>query len=376
MATIKGLRFSDSDTSNIAIDMSDTLAMISPFEVPLLNVIGKDSLSTPCVAVKHEWLEGALRPLDTAVADSGDLANTTDPVTFNVTAGHGMYIRAGDILKVESELMRVTAVSTDDITVARGFGGSTTASHAATPDVAIIGNVNLQNAALGQSRTTTKSGLYNYVQLMEDSVQVTTTEAAIKKYVEENTLTAQLRDVTRTAWLMWERTLLHGRKVASTSTVAGAMDGILVRISTNAYAKSSAYLTEAHLRTALKDIWVAGGVPTHLFCNWFQKERIDALLDSQRQTTRTDTTAGSVIRRYESEYGDVDIVLNRNMPSDTVLIIDKSKIGFGPLRNHAFRAEPVMVATNTYDAYQLLAQYTSETRNETAHAKITGLATS
>ncbi len=376
MGVVSGTRYSTSDSANVGIDMSDTLTTISPSEIPLLQLVGKDSLSSPCVATKHEWLEDALRGIDGAVANDASLNNVTDPVAFNVVAGQGVLVATGDILLVESEQLRVTGVATDAVTVARGFGGSTNVAHAANTPWKIIGNVFVQDAAVTTSRTTTKSGLFNYTQIMQDAVKFTTTEQAIKKYVEQNSMDAQMARAMKTWWILWERALIYGRKVQPTATVAGAMDGILTRLVTNAYAKAGAYLIEDHLRTALRDVWQAGGNPTHLFLNSFQKERVNQILDSLRQTSRTDTTAGSVIKRYESEYGDVDIVLDRNMPADTVLVISKEHLGFGPLAGHATKAIEIPVTTGLVRTFQVFGQYTSETRAEPAHAKITGLATS
>jgi hypothetical protein len=378
MATVGGVRYTTTDTANIAIDMSDTLTMISPYDVPLLQRIGKDSLSTPCVAVKHEWLEDSLRGLTSIVVTQGKFSSTTDPADDVVmTTGSGPLFRAGDIWRFESELVRVAATpAADTLNFVRGYGGSTAASHANGTVGYYVGNVALQDAAVGTSRTTTKTGLYNYVQLMEDSVVVTTMEKAIKKYVETNSLDAQLTRAMRTWWIGWEMALLHGRKVAPTSTVAGAMDGILVRISTNAYAKAGAYLVEDHIRTALRDVWTAGGNPDLLVCNAFQKERISQFLDNMRETTRTDKTAGAIVNRYESEYGAVDIMLDRNMPADTVLVLSTEHIGFGPFKDHATKAVPIPQTTALKETHQIIGAYTSETRAETAHAKITGLATS
>lgn len=381
MAVVAGTRYSYTDTANIAINMSDTLDMMSPSDVPFLQKVGKNSLSFPCTSTKHEWLEAALRSLDGAVANDTSLNNTTDPVTFNVASGQGVLLRAGDILLVESELVRVTAVATDAITVVRAHGGTTAAAHAANTAWSIIGNVNVQDAGVGASRTTTKSGLYNYTQIFEDALVVTTTEEAVKKYVEQNTMTAQLRDAMKVAWIQWERTLLHGRKVAPAAGVAGAMDGVLVRLTSNAYAKAGALLVEDHIRVAMRDIWEAGGGgQLDGWVNAFQKERIDTFLDGLRQTNRTDSTAGSIVRAYENEYGRVTWHLDRNMPADTVLLTDTPRIGFGPLSNngvnHQLRAIPIPQTTGTKNTMQILGQYTSETRQEAAHAKITGLATS
>ena len=379
MAVVAGGRFGFTDTANVAIDMSDTLAMISPFDVPLLQLIGKDSLKTPCVATKHEWLEDELRPLDTAIATVGEFTGTGAITTSTVTAGHGVYLRAGDVILIESELLLINSISTDTLNIlagGRGYGGSTAAAHVTLTAIKIVGNVNVQDAAQGASRTTTKSGLFNNTQIYEDTVVVTSTAQAIKKYVEQNEMSAQLERAMRVAWIQWERTLLHGRKVAPSAGVASAMDGILVRLSTNAYAKAGAALSEDHVLQLLFDAWSYGGQITHLFVNQFQKRQMNKFLDSIRMTARTDRIAGAVVDTYQWDGGLVDIVLDRNMPADTVLGIEKDRIGFGPLRDHALSAAPVETSTRLKDAVQIIGQYTSETRNEKAHGKITGLSTS
>ena len=74
----------------------------------------------------------------------GELANTTDPVVFELDNGHEKY-RVGDKIRVENEILRVegtfddnptaSTVADNHIVVSRGWNGSTTASHSGTPDV-------------------------------------------------------------------------------------------------------------------------------------------------------------------------------------------------------------------------------------------------
>jgi hypothetical protein len=379
MAVVTGTRFGFTDSANVAIDMSDTLGMISPSDVPLLSLIGKDSLSTPCVAVKHEWLEDELRSLDSAVATVGEFTGTGAVTTSTVTAGQGVFFRAGDIIKIDSELMLINSIATDTLNIlagGRGYGGSTAAAHLTLAPIRLLSNANVQDAPQGAARTTTKTGLFNFTQLYEDTIVVTSTAQAIKKWVEQNEMDAQLMRALKVAWIQWERTLLDGRKVAASSGVASAMDGILVRIATNAYAKAGALLVEDFILQALEDSWKQGGEPDTIVLNSFNKRQANKFLDSQRMTTRVDRIAGSIIDTYTSDFGTADIVLDRNMPTDTVLILDRKRIGFGPLRDHSLSAAPVETSTRTKKAMQIIGQYTSETRNEKAHAKITGLATS
>lgn len=55
--------------------------------------------------------------------------------TLSVTTGTGQYFKAGDLVWMEGEILRVDSVSTDDLTVARGVFGTTAAQHAQNTDV-------------------------------------------------------------------------------------------------------------------------------------------------------------------------------------------------------------------------------------------------
>lgn len=376
MAVIQGTFNSFVDTANNAIDIADTLDMLDTTDVPLLSRVGKDSMRKQVVALKHEWLEGAMRGLDVKLAADANFDNTTDPVDIAVAAGEGKKLAVNDILLADSELVRVTAISTDTISVARAFGGSTAASHADAGTVQIVGQAWLTDADPGTGRYTTVTNVYNYVQAYNSSIKVTSTEQSIEKYVRQNTMDAQLRDEMKVMWQTWERALLHGRKVAPTATVAGAMDGILVRIG-NAYAKAGAALVEQDLITAQKDVYDAGG-PQVLtgFVGSTQRQFVSRLLDPYRQTSRTDTTAGSRVNTFESDFGEINFVLDRNIPKDTIILVDIGRIGFGPLRDHAMKMLPIATKSGFYREAQVFGQYTSELHDAYAHAKITGLATS
>ena len=58
---------------------------------------------------------------------ASDFDNTTDPVTF--VAGDGDFIKVGDLLRCNAEVVEVTAVSGNNITVKRALFGTTAASH-------------------------------------------------------------------------------------------------------------------------------------------------------------------------------------------------------------------------------------------------------
>ena len=377
MAVISGNRFTFSDTVNEKIDISSALDKLKPIDTPLLLRIGRDSLRDGCTAVKHEWLEDTVR--GTTSNDVGaTLNNTTDPVTATITSGDGnTKFRAGDIVKVEQELMRVTATAANTITVSRGWGGSTNAAHASAILITLIGTALVQGSGLVGARTTTKSGLFNYTQIFEEEVQVSATMQATSKYTAQNDPEYQIGAQLEIIGVNMERTLLFGRKSQPVAGAAGpgAMDGIQPRIITNVYNKASAELTQAMLEDAMQDIWTAGGQPSLVVVNATQQRRINTFLDGYRETDYSDEILGTMVRRYKTNFGQVDILLDRHMPADEVWVLDESKIGYGPLEGRSLSTMRLPTVSKEYDLWQISGEYTSETRLEASHARIHTLAT-
>ena len=78
----------------------------------------------------------ATAPNSNEYIDSGEncagLANTTDPVTLTTT---GTMFRVGDLIRVENEIMEVTAIDGGNVTVKRAMFGSDAASHSDATDI-------------------------------------------------------------------------------------------------------------------------------------------------------------------------------------------------------------------------------------------------
>jgi hypothetical protein len=106
VATVTGTRSTLSDTVGIAVDMSPTIQLIDPYDVGLLSYFGLSSLDKEATETTHQWMEDTLRPLTSLVTDNPLLIGAT---TINVAAGTGANFRTQDIVKIDDELIRITA---------------------------------------------------------------------------------------------------------------------------------------------------------------------------------------------------------------------------------------------------------------------------
>ncbi len=232
-----------------------------------------------------------------------------------------------------------------------------------------------QGSDLIDARTTTKVGLFNYTQIFEEEVKVSATSQSTAKYTKQNDPEYQIGNHLELLGVNMERTLLYGRKSAPGAGTPGTMDGIIPRLTTNVYDKNGAALTETMLLDALQAIWTAGARALTIVTNATQRRRINTFADAFRQMPYGQTQYGATVQRYDSDFGEVKLLLDRHIDNTEVLILDETRIGFGPLQGRALSTMKLPARSKEYDVWQISGEYTSEVRLEKAHARIYGLAT-
>lgn len=104
------------DGANEALDISGVLDTLKPTDVPLLTLIGKDSLQTPVTQVKHEWLEDEIRGLTASTTDT-DLNNTSvATVTLTLaTAGDYLKFRGAAVATGPCDIVRIYSTAGSEI---------------------------------------------------------------------------------------------------------------------------------------------------------------------------------------------------------------------------------------------------------------------
>ena len=77
---------------------------------------------------------------------------------------------------------------------------------------------------------------------------------------------------------------------------------------------------------------------------------------------------------YESDFGVCRVVVSRWVPSDTVFLLDSSRLQVMPLQGRSFHYKPLSATGDSIEG-QLVGEYTLECKNEAAHGVIRGLST-
>ena len=161
------------------VDMDNEIAVLDPetsqFSTMLMKVASKPAFSS-----KIEWLEDELDPRLSSVSGS----QTSGDTSIEVATDEGAYFRAGDVVRNarSGEAFRVTSVSTDTLTVVRGYGTVAAAAMNNGDQLLIVGNSAAQGATLGTRKVTKKVAQYNYEQIQRNPYGFTNTLAASKLY--------------------------------------------------------------------------------------------------------------------------------------------------------------------------------------------------
>lgn len=367
----------------LAEDISDLIGIISPYETPLLDVLG-DSLRA-ATSTHHEWLEDTLLPNKDAINDSTytDPAADTDFVVDN-----GSRFRVGDQIQVEGseELMLVTAINTDTLTVIRGHGGTTAESLVDNQIINILGNAALEGADKPTARFTSRNRSGNYTQIFTSAVEVSGTDMAASQLGLADEMDYQKQERLRELLRDLENTVLNGGQPTSnpegSGSVRRSMKGIIQHLSTNVLHDndtghpSDDILSEASINFMLRKIWEnSNGNVDLIVVNGFQKRKINNFISSSRSYGAEDTTFREMVSVYESDFGVCRIVTSRWIPQDAVLFLDSSRVNVLPLAGRSFHFKP-LASSGDYESGELIGEYTLELKNEAAHGLIRDLTTS
>lgn len=366
----------------ISEDLAPDVAILAQTITPLLDRIGDGA--RPAMSPQTQWLEDALNPN----SDTMDGAFTTGAATISVD--NATYFRKGDVIRPQDsdERMLVTSVAAPNITVTRGYGGSTKEALTDAQVLEIVGNANLEGDSAPAVRDQNRSRVSNYTQLFLETVLVSDSDEAARKGGDVGSeLQYQILRRLEESMIYLERAAVNGIQHATTpvgsSTIRRTMQGIsrFIEAKTGAVNidKSSAALTEDGLNDALRQVWDKGGRPDIILTGSVQKRKISSFITPFAQydltQRRSDLTISRTVGMYESDFGLQRVILSPSVNRDTILILDSSRLEIVPLVGMSFHSK-VVATTGSHEKRLLQGEYTLRCRNADAHGRVHNLATS
>lgn len=361
-------------------DVSDLVGLISPFDTPLLDAIGSPRFA--CRSTRHEWFEDALNANHSAINNGAGY----DDNDTSLVVDSGAVFRVGDLVKPDgsAEVLQVTAISTNTLTVTRGYGGSTADALVDNQVMTVIGHAALEGEDAPASRHRARVRKENYTQIFTETVTISGTMDAVGLHAVEREFDYQVIQRLRELMRSLEQTVINGFKAGSnpqgSASVRRTMGGLMQFISGSDAAVTDAEseaLDEPLLNAALRAVWEKGGRPNAIVCGGLQKRKISTFIQSSRKYEPETTALRNLVDVYESDFGVQRVILSRWVPADKVLLLDLDKLQVMPLAGRSFFVKP-LAESGDFRKAQIIGEYTLEVLNggDGGHGLITGLAAS
>jgi hypothetical protein len=349
------------------LDLSNELAeIIRRDNTSFLSRVG---ISGEATETKHSWMEDSLNANSATCAEALDSSETV----LDVAAGHGLRFRIGTLFTLNvpgfTEVMQVTAISTDALTIVRGYGSTNgQAGTAGTSDpIRIIAHPAQegQDAPADESKIRTK--VSNYTQIFQKGINVSYTMRAVMQAGVADEYTHQVARRLMEVMRELDSSLIAG--ISSTSqgsdTVYRSMGGIIEFSSQSGgnTTTTTEALTLSVVNDMCKQIWDDGGYPNFLLVGGKQKRAVSSFDQAARRSVYDSTVAGYVVDKIITDLGFIlDVIVDPWMPDDTAIVGDINRVKVMPLRNSAMRAEDLAQTGSSYKGH-IYGEYTAEFRN-------------
>ena len=303
----------------------------------ILSVVGMGSPRQAYDGYKMGWLDFRIDATSSATTAAVLVDATTVPVV------DGSKFRAGMTLSPtgSEEIILVTAVSGNNLTVVRGFGGSTAA--ALTSDqVLTIDSVGREENSLAENDGIFQpDSVENFFQTMDTAVEFSRRALSTIQFGDTNSLAFQVSERIRQLTIQMDRALVRGRKAVATIggkdvTYTGGLRFYATQ--TGAINTSGAgALTLDKINAANAEIVARGGSANTIAVGIKQARVINGLVAANYSSQRlADWTAdeGAVLRLPTDLplVGNVNqIVVDTNLADDELFIFESGMISVVPM---------------------------------------------
>jgi hypothetical protein len=298
----------------------------------LLGLIGLNGV--PHTQTKFEWMQDHLNS-NRANASAGFAAGDT---TITLVAGDGGKFRVNAVLVFGDEYMKVTAVNGDQITVVRGFDGTTAGTGNAGDELRIVARPQLEGAMPGVDEGHDRLVQFNYTQIFERYASVTNTRMHTNVYNVGDELNYQVQLRLKELAREMNDSIIYGRRIDAGAGAPRMTGGLLNFANLEGSFKlnnSGAELSAKSINDSFEEIFKRGGMANTILTNTAGARQISKMADAAIRTQRTDSATGHQISTIVSDMiggGEAVLVVDPNMPKDKIVLFDRNILEFAPLQ--------------------------------------------
>lgn len=348
-------------------DVTENTLLLSPQEAPMLDLVGYGEATTQDEIVWYE--DETFATKTTAAAEA--LAGAT-----TLTVAEGSIFETNTVIKAGEELLKVTAVSGNDLTVERGYAGTTAETIASGDKVEFQFVEGVEGADARKARFKARTRHSNVTQIFDGTITITGTAAAVSQHGIDDLYAYEKAKKEKELALQLEKAVISGVKYTSENGLVRQMGGIRQFIKTNVLNGASAEVNTEILNDAFQAIAEATGQNVgagyKIIVSPKQKRAISRMDANKINLTRQDNGRGQVVDYFVGDFGESEIVVNPNLEADEIFIVDVNRLKIRPLQTRQFSHEYLGKTGDNFTG-SIVGEYTLEFHEEKAHARIKNL---
>lgn len=238
------------------------------------------------------------------------------------------------------------------------------------------GTLILEGAEAGTPIKSTRGSISNNCQIIEKVTQVSGTAQALNPLGIGNSFDAEVADRLVEVKRDLEWYYLNGTKADEAVSVPRQMNGLVNLVNTENAVDATEGLTEDMMLDAIQKMWEHGAQGEYFaFVNASVKRLINKLAKQGENIRFVEEGGigkafGVTYNRYESDFGILNLVLDRHMGANTLLVVDMEQVEIAELRPTFYEDLP---KSGDYFKGHIINESTIKLLNSYAGAKITNI---
>lgn len=374
-------------TANQIIDVAAWANYLQPTKTPILNAIGKGGARDQR---PFYFGQSVFTPHKSTLA--ANVANNATTVTVN--AGDGALFQVNSAFALfdqvtgsnpprydysAKELMWVTAIAGDVLTVVRAQGGTAGIAHTSGASIELLAPHEPQLQDHTISPTTRGYQNFNHFSRIAGGIKMDRAFQNMPTYeTKSDQLINDMNKETVRLKLLLEKTVVHGgRQAGNPSTpLPEMMGGFLSFITSNVYNQGGQTLSVASLETAMRDLFnkVDESAKKTYAMSANTAAVFDTFLNPYRQQFSNETEATYMMDSVKMRWGTYNIGVTRWMPDGVIAVVDWAEMSLIPFKGLDWHTMDHPV-NGDYVWRSISADFSLMVQNEAAMGIITNFST-